>query len=231
MSDLPVQYEAHDEIAVLRLDDGKANAVSHALIDGVTSGLDKAAAEAKAVVITGRPGRFSAGFDLGVLRSGRDAGFGLVTAGARMLLKMFTHPQPVVAASTGHAIAAGGFILLASDTRVGAEGDFKIGLNEVAIGMTLPEFGLMFARERVSTRHFTDAVIQARLYSPDEAVDVGFLDRACPADAVLDEAVAAARQLATLHLPSYARTKQRARGALAERILGGLDDDIARLMA
>ena len=231
MRDQTVHYELDSEVALIRLDDGKANAVNHVLIDGMTDGLDRAGREAKAVVITGRPGRFSAGFDLNVLRSGRDAGFALVTAGARMLLKIFTHPQPVVTASTGHAIAAGGFMLLASDTRLGADGDFKIGLNEVAIGMTLPEFGLMFARERISKRHFTDAAMQARLFNPCEAVDAGFLDRVCPPDDVIAEAVAEARRLAALHLPSYACTKQRARGALADRILNGLDSDIRGLMA
>ena len=154
-----------------------------------------------------------------------------MTAGARMLLKLFTHPQPVVAASTGHAIAAGGFMLLASDTRLGVQGDFKIGLNEVAIGMTLPEFGLMFARERLSKRHFTNAVIQARLYTPAEAVDVGFLDRVCTAETLLDEALSEARHLTSLDLPSYGRTKLRSRSALAEQIRSGLDEDIARLMA
>ena len=231
MSDNPVHYELNDAIAILRLDDGKANAVNHALIDGVNNALDQAAHEAKAVVLTGRPGRFSAGFDLSVLQSGPQAGHTLVTAGARMLLKIFTHPQPVVAASTGHVIAAGGFMLLACDTRLGTQGDFKIGLNEVAIGMTLPEFGLMFARERLSKRHFTNAVIQARLYSPTEAVDVGFLDRVCAAETLLDAALSEARHLAALDLPSYSRTKGRARGALAEQIRNGLDEDIARLMA
>ncbi len=231
MSNNPVHYELNDTIAILRLDDGKANAVNPALIQGVNDALDKAAQEARAVVLTGRPGRFSAGFDLTVLQSGPEAGRTLVTAGAQMLLKLFTHPQPVVAASTGHAIAAGGFMLLASDTRLGVQGDFKIGLNEVAIGMTLPEFGLMFARERLSKRHFTNAVIQARLYSPAEAVDVGFLDRVCTADTLLDEALGEARRLATLDLPSYGRTKGRARNALAEQIRSGLDEDIARLMA
>ena len=164
MSDNPVHYELNDAIAILRLDDGKANAVNHALVDGMNSALDKAANEAKAVVLTGRPGRFSAGFDLSVLQSGPEAGHKLVTAGARMLLKIFTHPQPVVAASTGHSIAAGGFMLLACDTRLGTEGDFKIGLNEVAIGMTLPEFGLD-VRARTSVQaplyqlHYSSAVV------------------------------------------------------------------------
>ena len=141
-----------------------------------------------------------------------------------MLLKIFTHPQPVMAVSTGHTIAAGGFMLLAGDTRLGADGDFKIG-------MTLLEFGLMFARERVSNRHFTNAAIQTHLFTPREAVDTGFLDCVCPPDDVVAEAVAAARRLAALNPLPYTRTKQRARGALADRILNGLDNDISGVMA
>ena len=231
MSNDSVHYELHDSIAVIRLDDGKANAVNHASIKGLTAGLARASQEAKAVILTGRPGRFSAGFDLSVLNSGPDAARALVTAGAEMLLKIFTHPQPVIAASTGHSIAAGAFMLLAADTRLGTEGDFKIGLNEVAIGMTLPEFGMMFARERLSKRHFTNAAIQARLYNPTDAVDVGFLDRVCSADTLLEEALTEARQLAKLDLPSYARTKERARGALAEQVRLDLEEDLAQLMA
>ncbi len=231
MSNDSVHYELHDSIAIIRLDDGKANAVNHASIKGLTAGLARASQEAKAVILTGRPGRFSAGFDLSVLNSGPDAARALVTAGAEMLLKIFTHPQPVIAASTGHSIAAGAFMLLAADTRLGTEGDFKIGLNEVAIGMTLPEFGMMFARERLSKRHFTNAAIQARLYNPTDAVDVGFLDRVCSADTLLEEALTEARQLAKLDLPSYARTKERARGALAEQVRRDLEEDLAQLMA
>ena len=231
MSNDSVHYKLHDTIAVIRLDDGKANAVSHALINDLTAGLARAAQEAKAVILTGRPGRFSAGFDLSVLKSGPDAARALVTAGAEMLLQIFTHPQPVIAASTGHSIAAGAFMLLASDTRLGTEGDFKIGLNEVAIGMTLPEFGMMFARERLSKRHFTNAAIQARLYNPTDAVDVGFLDRVCSAATLLDEALTEARLLAELDLPSYGRTKERARGKAADQVRMSLEEDLARLMA
>jgi len=230
MSANSVNYTVKQSIAIIRLDDGKANAVNHALIEGINISLDKAKDDAKAVVLTGRPGKFSAGFDLSVLRSGPKAGFELVTEGAKMLLKLFLHPQPVVAASTGHSIAAGAFMLLASDTRIGSKGNFKIGLNEVAIGMSLPEFGLMFARERLSKRHFTSSVLQAQLYSPGEAVDVGFLDRLSPADTVLNTALEEAERLATLDAPAYARTKRLARGEVAKRVLENLNGNIAALM-
>ncbi|MCZ6459340.1 MAG: enoyl-CoA hydratase-related protein, partial [Gammaproteobacteria bacterium] len=123
-------YTLEGEVAVIGMDDGKANAVGHALIDEINQGLTRSLAEAKAVVIVGRPGMFSAGFDLKEFENGPEATTALVAKGARMMLRLFSHPQPVVAACTGHAIAAGAFMLLASDTRIGVQGEFKIGLNE-----------------------------------------------------------------------------------------------------
>ncbi len=135
MADL-VQYDLREGVARLSLDDGKANAISHAMLDAVNGALDRAEKEAGAVLIAGRPGRFSAGFDLSVMRSGGAAVGELVGGGARLALRLYEFPSPVVAACTGHALAMGAILLLASDTRLGARGDFKLGLNEVAIGMT-----------------------------------------------------------------------------------------------
>ena len=231
MSPEILDYELTGSVALLRIDDGKANAVSHACIDAVNAGLDRAVREARAAVIVGRPGRFSAGFDLSVLRDGGpQAARGLVTAGAAMLMKMYVHPQPLLIACTGHAIAAGALMLLAADTRIGAEGDFRIGLNEVAIGMSLPHFLLALAGERLSKRHLTQATIQARLYDPAGAVDAGFLDRACPADTLLEETLNEAKQLAELRPDVYREAKIRHRGAVADGVLATLQDDLNRLL-
>lgn len=226
-----VDYELKDSVAILRIDDGKANAVSHVFIDAVNAGLDRAAQEARAAVIVGRPKRFSAGFDLAVVRDGGPkAARGLVAAGAKMLMKMYVHPQPLLISCTGHAIAAGALMLLAADTRIGAEGDFKIGLNEVAIGMTLPYFLVALARERLSKRHLTQAIIQSRLYDPAGAVDAGFLDRACPADRLAEETLKEAKQLAELRPEVYRDAKIRNRGAVADEVLATLQDDLNRLL-
>lgn len=202
-----IDYSQQGDIAVLALDDGKANAVSHALVDAVNEGLDRATKDAKAVVIAGRPGMFSGGFDLKELQKGPDAAIALVNRGAAMLLRIFSYPQPVVVACTGHAIAAGAFVLLAADTRVGADGDFKIGLNETAIGMTLPTFGLELSRARLSKRYQTAAVIQAQLFDPPGAKDVGFLDEVVAPDAVLSTAVERATLLAGYPGEAYAGNK------------------------
>ncbi len=202
------QFALEDGVAVLDLDDGKANAVGYDLIDHIDGGLDRALAEATAVVIAGRPRLFSGGFDLEELRKGPSASADLVNRGARMLLRVYSHPQPVVAACTGHAVAAGAFLLLATDTRVGAEGEFKIGLNETALGMGFPVFAIELAHARLSKRHVTASFVQSNLYNPLDAVDAGYLDEVVAADQVRSRAVEVARQLGTLPSPAYAGNKR-----------------------
>ncbi len=195
------------DVAVITLDDGKANAVGHAFIDAVTAGLDQAQAEAKCALLVGREGIFSAGFDLKELGKGPSAAAALVNKGAEMLLRLFTHPQPVVAACTGHAIAAGALVMLAADTRLCADGDYKLGLNETAIDMTLPVFAIQLARARLSKRHQTQAVVQGTLFDPAQACDVGFSDRVVPETQLLDQAIECARSLAELPQGAHAANK------------------------
>jgi enoyl-CoA hydratase len=218
MAEDVVRYEQRDGVAVLHMDDGKANALSPTAIDALGAALDRAEQEADAVVWVGRPGRFSAGFDLSVMRSGAEAMSGLVIAGAELYARMFEHAKPIVAACSGHALAAGALALLASDWRVGARGEFKIGLNEVAIGMTLPHFAVEMAQARLSKRHFARAAAQAEIYAPDGAVDAGYLDRVVEPEGLLEAAVGEATRLAALPGSAFAATKQRVFGELAERV-------------
>ncbi|NNL85224.1 MAG: crotonase/enoyl-CoA hydratase family protein [Myxococcales bacterium] len=217
-----LDFSQQGEVALLRLDDGKANAVSHAFVDAVHEGLDRSEKEAKAVVITGRAGVFSAGFDLKEFEKGQEATLALVDKGARMLLRIFSHPQPVVVACSGHAIAAGAFTLLAADTRIGARGEFKIGLNETAIGMSLPVFGLELAKSRLSKRAQTAAVIQATLYGPEQAQKVGFLDELVSPEEVVDTALERARALAEYPGQAYAANKIGIRADAIEAIRASL---------
>ena len=229
MADETLRYELNDKVAVLSFDDGKANAISHAVIDAFHGALDRAEKEARALLLVGRPGRLSAGFDLGTMRAGPEAVRGLVTAGAELLLRLYAAPLPTVTACTGHALAAGAILLLSSDTRLGAEGEFKIGLNEVGIGMTLPVFAIELARERLAKPHFQQAALQARIYDPTGAREAGFLDRVTSAESLFDEALAEARRLAELRTEAYRDTKQRARGSVVERIRATLAEDVASL--
>lgn len=218
------------DVVLIAMDDGKVNAISPSLLAEVNAGLDLAEKEAGAVILAGRPGRLSGGFDLKVLGGGGDAARGLVRGGAELLLRMFEFPKPVVVACPGHAIAAGALLLLAGDLRIGARGDGKIGLNEVAIGMTLPEFGMELARERLSKRHFLRATSQSDMYEPEAARDAGYLDQLVEPDALLDHAKAEAGRLAQLQQPAFCLTKRSAHGAVAKRIRDGLHGDLERLL-
>ena len=202
-----LNYQMHGDVAIMIMDDGKANAVSHAYIDAMNQGLSRAEGEAKALVVQGRSGVFSAGFDLKEIGKGPAQSKALVDKGAKMLLRLFSYPLPLVAASAGHAIAAGALVLLASDTRIGVAGDAKYGLNETAIGMSLPPFGLQIGLCRLSKRYHTEAMIQATLYDADSAKEAGFLDQVVDAARLEESALDAATQLAQLPTEAYQTMK------------------------
>jgi len=227
MSDA-VAYELDGDVAVLRVDDGKANAFSFALIDALHAALDRAEKEAKALVWLGREGRFSGGFDLGVMRSG-DLGAvaKLVSAGGRLATRLYEAPLPIVIGCSGHALAMGAVALLAADLRVGPLGDFKIGLNEVAIGLTLPTFATALAQDRLSPRHMQRAVVLAEVYDGPGAVEAGFLDLVVAVDKVGDIAIEAAARLAELHLGALHATKRRVRKATLRVLHESLGEDLS----
>lgn len=224
---MTVSFERDGQVAVLSIDDGKANALSPDVLAALSDGFDKAEADgASAVLVQGRPGRFSAGFDLSIMTSGVEPMQALVTQGAELLLKMFTYPMPVVAACTGHALAAGALVLLVSDVRIGAEGDFKIGLNEVAIGMGLPIFAVEFARYRMPPSWF-DSTLLGEVFGPADAVKAGYLDRTS-ANAV-EDAAATAQKLSGLRKGAVTISKDHARVAIAKGIADTLKADMASL--
>jgi enoyl-CoA hydratase len=212
------------------MDDGKVNAISHDVIETLTAAFARAEGEASAVVLAGREKRLSGGFDLSVMMKSPDSARGLVTAGAELMLRIYTFPRPVVVACTGHALAAGAILLLVSDARIGTRGDFKIGLNEVAIRMTLPLFALELARDRLSKRHFSAAVTQARIFDPAGAVDAGYLDEVAAPEQVLATALARAQALATLPDPAFRETKTRERAATVKYIRETLAGDMQALL-
>jgi enoyl-CoA hydratase/carnithine racemase len=226
-----VSVEIDGAVAVVRLDDGKANAIAPDTVTALREAFTRAEAEAGALVLIGREGRYSAGFDLAVMTSGVEPMRDLVSSGAELLLQLYGSPLPTVAACTGHALAMGALLLLASDTRLGADGPFKVGLNEVAIGMGLPGFAVELARERLSPRHFTESTIQARVYDPAGAVEAGFLDRVVPADELEATARQEAARLAELQRGAVAHTKRRARRAAIDLIRSTMAADMAATSA
>jgi enoyl-CoA hydratase len=227
----PVTYALEDGVAVLRLDDGKVNVISHRVVDLLHRFLDNAEGEARAVAIVGRPGKLSAGFDLAEMTAGIERTRALVGAGGKLLMRVFGHPQPVVVAVTGHALAAGALLTLACDTRIGADGPAKIGLNETAIGMGLPRYATELAQARLSPAHLTRGAIQAEIYDPAGAVEAGYLDRVVPADECEAIAIAEARRLGDYRTGAHSHTKLALRGALIDRVLAGIDADMAGLSA
>jgi len=220
--------ERDGDILIVHLDDGKANALSAGVITAISAALDHAEADDTigAVVLHGRPGRFCAGFDLSVMRAG-DIGavVALVSDGGELVRRLYGSPVPVVAASTGHALAAGALILLACDVRIGVDVDCKIGLNEVAIGMVLPNWALTIAQDRLSRRHLQLAVATAQVTAGQGAVDAGFLDAVVPVAEVLPAAVAAAHGLAALDGRAYAGTVLALRGEVLATMAAQITSD------
>jgi enoyl-CoA hydratase len=225
-----VSVERRDSVLVVHLDDGKANALSSSMIGAIGAALDQAETDDSigAVVLHGREGKFCAGFDLSVMRGGDiSAMANLVCDGGELVSRLYGSSIPVVAACTGHALAAGALLLLGCDVRIGADVDCKIGLNEVAIGMVLPDWAFNIAIERLSRRHLQLAVATARITDARGAVDVGYLDEVAPVDAVLDVAVARATELATLNGRAYAGTVRALRGELLAEMATQIASDRA----
>ena len=223
-----LQIDISDNVATLTMDDGKANALGHDMIDALHAGLDRAEADARAVVIVGREGKTSAGFDLSVMQQSMEAAQGLVGAGAHLMLRIFEFPMPVLVASTGHALAAGAILLMSSDVRIGADVPAKIGMNEVAIGMPVPKFAVELARHTLSKRHFTEAINLATIYDPAAAVDTGFLDAVVPLDDLVSTTTERAKALAEgLSAGGFAAPRATCRRAIADQIRAELDADLS----
>jgi enoyl-CoA hydratase len=224
MSDL-VKYAINDGIAVLTLSNGKVNALTPELIAEFNDGLDQAQAAGAIVIVTGQPGIFSGGYDLKVMMKGPESAIALVASGSALTRRMLAHPQPIIAACNGHAVAKGAFLLLASDYRLGVAGEFTIGLNEVQIGMTMHNVGILLARDRLNPAVFQRSVINAEMFSPQDAMTAGFLDRVVAADQLLPAALEIAQQMKKLNATAHRNTKLKARKALLEALDGAIEAD------
>ena len=211
------------------MDDGKANALSYSMMDALDAALDRAGREAAAVILTGRRGRFSAGFDLAEMMGGADKVRALVTRGADFLLRLYALPMPLVVACTGHALAGGALMVLTGDVRVAARGAFRIGLNEVQIGMPVPVLAMELARDRLSPAHLTAATLFANVVDPEGALTAGWVDELAPEDGLLDAALAHARRLGTLPRDAYAKTKVALRERTVNYVRATLEMDMLRL--
>ncbi|AKJ98249.1 enoyl-CoA hydratase [Pseudomonas sp. Cab53] len=217
MSDL-IGYHLEDGIATLTLNNGKVNAISPDVIVALNAALDQATADRAVVIITGQPGILSGGYDLKVMTAGPQQAVSLVTAGSTLARRLLSHPFPVVVACPGHAVAKGAFLLLSADYRIGVDGPFSIGLNEVQIGMTMHHAGIELARDRLRKSAFHRSVINAEMFNPQDAVGAGFLDKVVSAQELQEAALEAARQLKKLNMTAHKNTKLKVRKALLETL-------------
>ena len=189
--------------------------------------LDRATEDGAVVVLTGREGVFSAGFDLAVLRAGGSDAVAMLRAGFELAERILSFPTPVLIACTGHAIAMGVFLLLSGDYRIGVVGPHKITANEVAIGLTMPRAAVEICRQRLTPAAFNRAVILAEVFSPADAVAAGFLDRVVPAPELHDVAASAAAELTKLDPDAHAASKLRARAPALKAIRSAIETDHA----
>lgn len=228
MSDL-VTYEIKDSIATITMDDGKVNVLSPQMLAEINAALDQATADRAVVVLTGRDGMFSAGFDLRVLTAGGPDALGMLRGGFELAERVLSFPMPVVIACNGHAVAMGVFLLLSGDYRVGAAGPYRIVANEVAIGLTMPRAAVEICRQRLAPADFNRAVILAEPYSPEDAVAAGFLDRVAQPAELQEAARATATQLGKLNIAAHTASKLRAREQALQAIRAGIEADMASL--
>ena len=224
MSEL-VTYSLDNGVATLTLNNGKVNAVSHALIADFNAALDQAAQAKAVVIVTGQPGILSGGYDLKVMMSGPQNAVDLVTAGSTLARRMLSHPQPIIVACPGHAVAKGAFMLLSADYRIGVDGPFNIGLNEVQIGMTMHHVGIELARERLTKPAFQRSVINAEMFNPQSAIAAGFLDRVVAADQLMVVANEHAQVLKKINLTAHKNTKLKVRKAFLELLDQAIEID------
>ncbi|MBV4478034.1 crotonase/enoyl-CoA hydratase family protein [Pseudomonas botevensis] len=224
MSEL-ISYHLEDGIATLTLSNGKVNAISPDVIAAFNSALDQAVADRAIVIITGQPGILSGGYDLKVMTAGPKEAVSLVTAGSTLARRLLSHPFPVIVACPGHAVAKGAFILLSADYRIGVDGPFSIGLNEVQIGMTMHHAGIELARDRLRRSAFHRSVINGEMFDPQSAVDAGFLDKVVAAEELQGAALAMARQLKKINMTAHKNTKLKVREALLETLDNAIVQD------
>jgi enoyl-CoA hydratase len=226
MADL-VTYERDEAVSTVTMDDGKVNVFGFDMLRALHEAFDAAERDETVVLLAGRPGYFSAGFDLKVLRDATPEDTReLLRLGATLAERILTFPAPVVVACTGHAFPAGAFLLMAADERIGASGPFKLGLNEVRIGLTLPWFAIVLARHRMTPSAFDRATVTGTMFDPEAAVAVGLLDAVVAPEELEAAARSAAADLATVDRRAHAGTKRRARQAVADELRAVIESEL-----
>ena len=224
-----VTYELVDSIATITMDDGKVNALSLDMLGEINAALDRAVADGAVVVLTGRDGILSAGFDLKVLGAGGPDAVAMLRAGFELSERLLSFPTPVVVACPGHAMAMGVFLLLSGDYCIAATGPYKIRANEVAIGMTMPRAAVEILRQRLTPAAFTRATLLSETFTPDNAIEAGLVDRVVDTIELMEVAHSTAAELAKLDMRAHAASKLRAREQTLRALRAGIEADMAEL--
>lgn len=213
-----VTYELSDRIATIRIDDGKRNALSPAVLHELYAAFDRAEADRAAVILTGRESVLSAGFDLKVMKSGGVNALRMLGLGYSLTARILGFPYPVVVACNGHVLAMGVFLILSADYIVATRGDFKVSANEVAIGLTMPRVAAMMLRNRLTPAAWQRAVTLSEYFNVEAAREAGFFDELVDGAELMSRARERAQQFLKLDSRAHSASKRRIRGALIRRI-------------
>jgi enoyl-CoA hydratase len=225
-----VTYEVADSVATITMDDGKVNALGFDMLDELNEAFTRAESEKAAVVLAGRDGVFTAGFDLKVMKSEGPDMPRLLKTGFELSYRMLSFPEPVIVACTGHTFAMGVFITLSADYRIGAAAaEYKITANEVSIGMTMPRSAIEVCRLRLSQDYISRVVVLSEVFSPELAVEAGLLDEVAEGPTLLESAHAKAVELKKLHPGAFAATKLRLRDDALVSLRAAMEADDAEL--
>ena len=222
---MSISYRHENAISHITIDDGKVNALSSAVIAELQLALDQAESNCAITIITGNDRIFSAGFDMSELAESKESAGNLVRRGAELCLRLMAFPSPVICACTGHAFPMGAFILMSSDYRIGVDGPFSLGMNEVRIGLTVPQFALELARGRLHPAYFHRSVVTGELFSPEEAKFAGILDELVAPDVLAERALEKAEDLKSVGLSHHHATKLRARRDWIAAVRQGITQD------
>ena len=229
MTDL-VTLKINEDVAEITMDDGKANVLSHSMFDQLNEAFDAAEKEKAIVILKGRDGLFSGGFDLKELSKGPKEALELTSVGSRFARRILSFSTPVIGLSTGHCIAMGAFLMLACDYRVGVQGQFKIGLNETLIGMTMHDFGIELARYRIPLNYFSRSVINAELYTPSNAIEAGFYDAVIKVESMETNISEITQNFKNLNMSAFVGTKIKSRRSLLKTLDECIENDMKMAM-
>ena len=224
MADSIATLSKENDISIIKLDDGKANAFSYDMLSQVNELLTQVPRDSGALVITGREGLFSGGFDLKTLATGdMEKITKMVQLGYNLLLELFSFDRPIVAAVSGHSIALGLFVTCSADYRIAIDGKYVCQANEVRNNMDIPTQIMEILKARVDKKYFYPAVYHSDVYSVQESIKVGLIDQVVSEDQFMERVMEKAKELATLPHPFYANTKKTAQDDVRQKISDAIE--------